>query len=177
MSTADIVLLIIFGLSAYSGYKKGLILELIAIVAFILAIVGGFKLLHVGMEYISKVYDGFGSFLPFVAFLVLFVAIIIVINMAGNVLKKIIDWTPFGIIDNVAGALIGILKWALMISILLWVMSSLSIHIPVFLTENSKIMPYVTAFAGQVSEFISNIFPSFENFINTLEELFESFTS
>ena len=177
MSTADIILLIIFALSAYSGYKKGLILELIAIVAFVLAIVGGFKLLHIGMDYVSRVYDGFGSFLPFVAFLVLFVIIIIVINMAGNVLKKIIDWTPFGIIDNIAGALIGVLKWALMISILLWVMTSLNINLPSFLTENSKIMPYVSAFAGQVSEFISSIFPSFENFIKTLEELFESFTS
>lgn len=177
MSTADIILLIIFALSAYSGYKKGLIMELIAIIAFVLAIVGGFKLLHVGMDYVSRVYDGFGSFLPFVAFLVIFVAIIIIINMAGNALKKIIDWTPFGIVDNVAGALIGIMKWALMLSIVLWVMSSLNINLPDFITENSKIMPYVSAFAGQVGNFISTIFPSFENFISTLEELFESFTS
>ena len=152
-------------------------MELIAIVAFVLAIVGGFKLLHVGMDSISRVYDGFGSFLPFVAFLVLFVAIIIIVNMAGNALKKIIDWTPFGIIDNIAGALVGIVKWALMLSIILWVMSSLNINLPDFLTENSKIMPYVSAFAGRVSDFISTIFPSFENFIGTLEELFESFTS
>lgn len=152
-------------------------MELIAIIAFVLAIVGGFKLLHVGMDYVSRVYDGFGSFLPFVAFLVIFVAIIIIINMAGNALKKIIDWTPFGIVDNVAGALIGIMKWALMLSIVLWVMSSLNINLPDFITENSKIMPYVSAFAGQVGNFISTIFPSFENFISTLEELFESFTS
>jgi len=177
VSTADIIILVILIIGAYSGYKKGLILELIAILAFILAIIGGFKLLHVGMEYVSKVYEGFGNFLPFVAFLVLFVLILIVVNMAGNILKKIIDWTPFGVLDNFAGAIVGALKWALLLSILLWVMNSLSINMPEFLTENSKILPLVTGFAGMVGNFISTIFPSFENFIQTLEELFESFSS
>lgn len=177
MSTADIILLLILALGAYSGYKKGLILELIAIVAFVLAIIGGFKLLHIGMEYVSKVYEGFGNFLPFVAFLVLFVLIIIVVNMVGKILKKIIDWTPFGVLDNLAGALIGVAKWALMLSILLWVMTSLSIDMPDSLTKNSKVLPVVTGFASQVGSFISTIFPSFENFIKTLEELFKSFTS
>ena len=175
MSTADIIILLILVLGAYSGYKKGLILEVIAILAFILAIIGGFKLLHIGMEYVSKAYDGFGNFLPFVAFLVLFILILIVVNMAGNILKKIIDWTPFGVLDNFAGAVVGVVKWALLLSILHWVMSSLSINLPEFLTKNSKILPIITGFAGDVSHFIATIFPSFENFIKALEELFESF--
>ena len=177
MSTADIILLVILALGAYSGYKKGLILELIAIFAFVLAIIGGFKLLHVGMDYVSRVYEGFGNFLPFIAFMVLFVLIIILVNMIGKILKKIIDWTPFGVLDNLAGALIGVAKWALMLSILLWVMTSLKIDLPESFTKNSSVLPFVTGFSGQVGDFISTIFPSFENFITTLEELFESFTS
>ena len=93
------------------------------------------------------------------------------------ILKKIIDWTPFGLVDNVVGALIGIAKWALMLSVFLWVMDSLKISIPSSISGNSKILPLVTGFAGQAGDFISSIFPSFENFIKTLEELFESFTS
>ena len=177
MSTADIIILIVLILGGYSGYKKGLILEVIAIVAFILAIIGGFKLLHIGMEYVSKVYEGFGNFLPFIAFLVLFVIILIVVNMAGQILKKIIDWTPFGVLDNFAGAIVGVLKWALVLSIFLWVTASLDINLPAAMTENSRILPLVTGFAGQVSHFISTIFPSFDNFISTLEELFQSFSS
>lgn len=177
MSAVDIVLLIMLLLGAYSGYKKGLILELIAIIAFILAIIGGFKLLHVGMEYIAKMYDGFGSLLPFVAFLVLFVLILILVNMVGKMLKKVIDWTPFGVLDNLAGALIGIAKWALAISILLWVMDGLHINLPDKFTDNSKVLPVISGFATSVGNFIATIFPSFDNFIQTLKELFQSFTS
>lgn len=177
MSTADIIIIVILILGAYSGFKKGLILELIAIAAFILAILGGFKLLHTGMDYVSRAYDGFGNFLPFVAFLVLFILILIVVNMIGKILKKIIDWTPLGVVDNLAGALLGVAKWALALSILLWVMTGLNIHMPEYFTRNSRIMPFITGFAGQVGDFIATIFPSFDNFITTLEELFESFTS
>ena len=177
MNTADIIIIVILLLGAYSGYKKGLILELISIVAFVLAIVGGFKLLHVGMEYVSKVYEGFGNFLPFVAFLVLFILILIIVNMVGQILKKIIDWTPLGFLDNLAGSLIGIIKGALILSILLWVISGLHIDIPERFTDNSMLLPFISGFASKVGNFISTIFPSFDVFIKTMEELFESFTS
>ncbi len=177
MSTADIIILVFLVLGAYSGFKKGLILELIAIAAFILAILGGFKLLHFGMEYVSKMYDGFGNLLPFVAFMILFVLILIAVNMIGKMLKRVIDWTPLGILDNFAGAIIGAAKFALAISIMLWVMSSLDINMPNYFTKNSKVLPYVSDFASQTGNFISTIFPSFDSFIKTLEELFDTFTS
>jgi membrane protein required for colicin V production len=170
-------LIILFIIGAYHGYKKGLILELISIIAFLLAIIGGFKLLHIGMEYVSRVYDGFGSFLPFVAFLVLFVLIIIVISTIGKILKKIIDWTPLGVVDNFAGALLGVLKWALGVSIVLWVITTLNLDFDNETLKNSRILPITNQMLTSVGNFISTIFPSFEDFINTLKELFESFAS
>lgn len=162
---------------AFFGYKKGLILELISIVAFVLAIFGGFKLLHVGMEYVSKVYDGFGTLLPFVAFLVLFVLIIILVNTVGKILKKIIDWTPLGFFDNILGAVLGVLKWALAISIVIWVISALNIDFADEKLSESRILPITNRMLTAVGDFISTIFPSFEDFIKTLKALFEGFAS
>lgn len=177
MNFVDIILLILLLVGAYHGYKKGLILELITIVAFILAIIGGFKLLHVGMDYISRVYDGLGSLLPFVAFLVIFVVIIILVNAVGGILKKIIDWTPLGFIDNLAGALIGMLKWAIGISIIFWVITSLNFEFADGAIEDSKVLAFTDQVLTSVGRFISTIFPSFEEFVNTLKGLFESFAS
>lgn len=177
MNVLDIIIVVVLLLGAYSGYKKGLILEVISIVAFVLAIVGGFKLLHVGMEYISKLYEGFGNLLPFVAFLVLFVLIIVVVNLVGSILKKIIDWTPLGIFDNLAGSLIGMVKSVLILSILFWLISGLNINMPGSFMGESKLLPIVSGLASRLSNFISTIFPSFDVFIKTMEDLFESFTS
>lgn len=147
------------------------------IVAFVLAIVGGFKLIHIGMEYLSRMYDGFGSFLPFVAFLVIFVLIIILVNTIGSILKKIIDWTPLGVVDNFAGALLGVLKWALGVSIVFWVINTLDLDFVSGTVQNSKILPFTNKILSSVGEFITTIFPSFDDFINTLKDLFESFAS
>lgn len=177
MNTADIILVVLLVAGAFFGYKKGLILELISIIAFVLAIFGGFKLLHVGMEYVSKVYDGFGTLLPFVAFLVLFVLIIILVNTVGKILKKIIDWTPLGIFDNILGAVLGVLKWALAISIVIWVVSALHIDFADETLSESRILPITNRMLTAVGDFISTIFPSFEDYIKTLKALFEGFAS
>jgi membrane protein required for colicin V production len=177
LNTADIILIILFAAGAFFGYKKGLILELISIIAFILAIYGGFKLLHIGMEYVSKVYDGFGTLLPFVAFLVVFVLIIILLNIAGNILKKIIDWTPLGFFDNVFGAFLGVIKWALAVTIVLWVVSVLHIDFADETLKNSRILPITNRMLASVGDFISTIFPSFGDYIKTLKTLFESFAT
>lgn len=44
--------------------------------------------------------------------------------MAAKALKKVIDFTFFGTVDNVIGALAGAFKWAFIVSMLFWVFDS-----------------------------------------------------
>jgi membrane protein required for colicin V production len=177
LNILDFIILILLGIGAFGGYRKGLILEVIAILAFILAIVGGFKLLHIGMSLLSDIYGGFGSLLPFIAFLIIFIGIIILVNLTGKILKKTIDWTPLGTVDNLAGAIVGILKWALGISVLYWIFSSVGIMLPETMVQESLIFPYVSGFAPMLGHAIGTVFPSFESFIYTISELFQNIFS
>jgi membrane protein required for colicin V production len=177
MPVLDIILIALFVVGAYHGYKKGLILEIISITAFILAIVGGFKLLHTGMEYLSMLYDGFGSLLPFMAFLVIFVLIIIAVNLIGSLLKKVIDWTPLGMVDNIAGAVLGVLKWAIGISVIFWVIGALQLEFITSAAEKSKILPVTNSVLAYVADFITALFPSIGEFIDTLRTYLENFSS
>ncbi len=173
MSILDFIILALLIVGGVHGFRKGLVIEVIAILAFILAIIGGFKLLHVGMEYLSKVYDGFGSLLPFVSFIIIFILIIILVNILGKALKKVIDWTPLGAVDSIAGAAVGILKWALGLSILFWLFDAFGFNFPEALVKNSKIYPQIQQIAPKLGEVIVNVFPSTESFFNSLKELFK----
>ena len=102
---------LVFG--AVLGYRKGLLIELIGIVAFVLAIIAGFKLMEVGMVYLDEYIEGFNELLPFLSFIIIFLAIIILINMLGKLLKKMIDMTILGGFDSIAGAIVGVVKWAI----------------------------------------------------------------
>ena len=66
-------------------------LEIIGILAFVLAIIGGFKLMEYGMTYLDDYFEDFDNLLPFISFLVIFLGILILINMLGKVVKKMID--------------------------------------------------------------------------------------
>ena len=161
MNIVDFILLGILSFGAYKGYQKGFLLEVVAIVAFILAIIGGFKLLDVGVDILDGFKDSLGNFLPIAAFIVVFVLILVAINLAGRIFKKIIDFTLLGSFDNAAGALLGVFKFALMISIVNWVVINLGIKIPDNISHESSLYPYVVMVGPQVGEVLVAIFPSF----------------
>ncbi len=161
MNTADFILLGILIFGAYKGYSKGFLLEVVAIVAFILAIIGGFKLLDIGVDILEGFQDTLGNFLPIAAFILVFILILVVINLVGRIFKKIIDFTLLGGFDNIAGALLGAFKIALMLSILNWVIIKLGFHLPESISQGSSIYPYVASVGPTVSDFLISVFPSF----------------
>jgi membrane protein required for colicin V production len=170
MSIADILLLLLLAFGAYGGYQKGLILEVISLLALVLGVIGGIRLLHWGMDLLGSAYDGFGPLLPLLAFLFIFVLIIVAVSLIGQVLKKVIDWTPLGVVDNIAGAAIGVLKWALGLSILMLITAQLNMDLPARLTKDSVIYPHIAGVAPMVFEWISYLFPAFGQMLTSLQE-------
>jgi membrane protein required for colicin V production len=170
MSTVDFILLGLLALGAISGYRTGLIIEVIAIVALVLGIVGGIELLHVGMDLLASWYNGFGPLLPIFAFLLIFVVIMILVNLLGRILKRVVDWTPLGVFDNIGGAALGLLKWALGLSIVLWIFSGLGIDLPESMMNNSTVYPVVESIAPKTIDLISAVFPGFRDMVNGLME-------
>lgn len=163
MSIIDIVILLLLVLGAYKGYTKGLLLEVIGILAFFVALVAGFKLLHWAMEILSAHIDISESLLPYVAFLLLFAAIVIGINIMGRALKKVLDMTFFGTFDNMAGAIVGLFKWALGISVLIWLLNTLEVELPAEPLANSYTYSLLQPFAPQLFSTLGSVLPATEN--------------
>ena len=78
--------------------------------------------------------------------------------------------TLFGSVDNFVGALLGIIKWALIISIFLWIFGSFGGKInPEYTTESFLYTP-VSSLAPNLFGMISSIFPFIEEFFNNSRE-------
>ena len=158
----------IFG--AINGFKKGLLLEIIGIFAFVLAIIGGFKLMELGMTYLEGYFEGFNNLLPFISFLIIFLAILILINMLGKVVKKMVDLTLLGGVDKFAGAIIGIAKWAIGLSIVLWLTHYFGIELP-GQNEELVLYPFLTELAPNVIESAAVILPFAEELFDSIKDL------
>lgn len=177
MNTFDIILLIPLVYGAYRGFRKGFLLEVIAIFAFILAIIGGFKLLHLGMDLLDQYFNISGELLPYAAFIIIFILIILLVNLLGKVLKKVVDMTLLGAVDNLAGAILSVIKWAFGISIILWLTSSFGPAIPEEYTEGSMLYPYILPFAPVVVEYFSAFMPFAHDLFDTIKTMLQGDTT
>src|SRR5687767_13457209 len=109
-------------LGAYGGYKEGFLMELFSFLAVILGVLGGFKLMGWAMLFLADEFNVDKKVLPYIAFGVVFIAIVIVVRLLGNMLKLSIDKSFLGRLDQVAGAILGFFKTAFLLSVALWIL-------------------------------------------------------
>lgn len=159
------------GYGAFQGFRKGLLLEVVSLLALVLGIVGGLKLLAEAIPALRDFVGDAHGLLPFVAFLLVFAAIVLGVHLAGWFLKRILHLTPFGLFDNVLGALLGLLKWCLALSLLLYVAALAGLSISDETAQASQVYPVVLKATPYALEILGWVMP----FVKTLAETVKSF--
>lgn len=119
MGVLDIIigLLLIYGL--YKGIKNGLFVELASLVALVAGLYGAIHFSYIVGEYLSKNMDWDERYMNTASFLITFIIIVIVVNMAGKLLTKIADFAMLGLLNKIAGGIFGALKVAVILGALL----------------------------------------------------------
>ncbi|MDX5421514.1 MAG: CvpA family protein [Hymenobacteraceae bacterium] len=172
MSTFDFFLAIPIAFGAFMGFRKGLLLELVSLVALVLAILGGLKLLDSALPIMRDFIGDAHGLLPFVTFLVVFVGIVLLVRIIGLVLKKVVDFTPFGLFDNVLGGLLGALKWCVALSLLLYVSEMAGISISKETADASVVYPVVLKTTPYALDILSYVLPFVKALIFSLKQHF-----
>lgn len=158
---------------AYQGYRKGLLLEIVAIVAFILAVVIGFKLLNVSLSFLSPYVGNNNRFLPYFGFSIIFFPIIFLVNKLGFLLRKSLRYTLLGKFDSMAGAFLGIFTWAFGISVFLWLVNAVGVVMPAEVISKSYLYPYIKPFAPTIINKALALFPMGSDLLDSLKKLLE----
>ena len=101
---------------AYKGFSKGFLFEIALLIALVLGVYGALKCSSMASGYLQHHFHLSAALLPFVSFLAVFAAIVVTILLIAKLLELLIKPTPLGIINRIAGALLGIVKWAFIMS-------------------------------------------------------------
>ncbi|KEO73413.1 CvpA family protein [Anditalea andensis] len=171
MSPIDIIILILLAIGTFSGYRKGLFIGLLSIVAFFIAIIFSFRFMHWGAEVLSRNVESLTFMLPFVAFIIIFLIVTVSLRLIAFAIKKAMDLTILGAFDNFAGAILGLFKWAFMISLLLWVAHSFDFNVPKEVTEDSVVYPVITPLAPSAVAFLDSYTPIIDQSVNSIRKL------
>ncbi len=163
MSIVDIILAIIILGGAFSGYKNGSVTSLFSLVAIILGMLIGFKLMGSAMVLLARNYNVDEKVLPYLAFGVVFLIIVIVVNVIGRFIRASIDKPILGGADRIVGAILGMVHTLFSLSIMLWIADSLRIKIPEAWAANSWLQPKTANFAPKIANWIGEFLPIFRD--------------
>ncbi len=154
LNSLDVFMFIPLAWGAFNGYRKGLLVEIVAIIAFVVAMIVGLKFLAFGIDllspYISR--ELARKVLPLLGFSIIFFPTVLMVNQLGLALRRSLKYTLLGTFDSVAGATVGLFTWVFGISVILWLFSYMNVVIPARYTENAFLYPYVRPIAPKVMD-------------------------
>lgn len=162
MNYIDIIIIILIILSAFGGYKNGLITELASLAALILGIWGAIHFSDITTGLLIKYFDLKSEHLNIISFGVTFIVIVILVHIVGNVVNNMVDSGMLGVTNKLGGMVFGILRSILFLSIVLMVFDRIDKDVEI-LSEDVKSK-------SRMYEPIRNVAPSIFPFIDIWNE-------
>lgn len=142
------VVLVWFG---YKGFTKGLVIELVSLIALGFGVYGGLKFSDTAAEYITGNIET--KYIPIVSFTITFVIIVVAIFILGKLIEKVVKMVALNFINKLAGAIFGMLKVLVVFSVLITIIESYDQKlgfIPKETKENSLLYSPLLGFSNKL---------------------------
>lgn len=150
MNLIDILLGIPLAWAIYRGFKKGLILEFAMLLGLIIGLYAGLHFSKMAAVFIKDTFHIQGSWLPIVSFIIVFILVLLGIYILGKLMEKTAEALMLGLLNKIGGALFSVIKMALILSFILFMLNGLAPGGSIFTkTQRDKSYLYksVTSFA------------------------------
>lgn len=127
MNILDIIIGIVLLLFAFAGLRKGLIIEAFYLASIIIGLYGAMFFSDAMSNWLAEVINVEPQYLALVAFILTFILFIVLIRFVGRIISGLVEAIHLGFIDKIGGFIFGIVKGALLLSILIMVLNIFNI--------------------------------------------------
>ena len=145
MNYLDIIIAIILFLFGWKGLRKGLIIEVVTLLAFGVGIYGAMHFSDFTAAHLQDFLEIKPQYLNTIAFVLTFIILVVLVNLIGRLVSKWVKSMNLGFFDKLGGFLFGILKGVLLCSVLLMVLNNFQLLgvVKPKVKEESKLYPYI----------------------------------
>jgi membrane protein required for colicin V production len=168
MNILDAIIAIPLLFGAWMGFRKGLIYELAMIAGLIAGVYLGFKFSGLVYDLLKDVLPDEGNLLHILSFLIVFAAILLIFIFYAKLMEAVLKITSLNMFNKVAGAVLGVFKFALAVSVIFWLLKPLENLvnvIPQKSRDESMMYGYVLKTASFISPVVQDVKDEFrENF-------------
>ena len=145
MNYLDIIIAIILFVFGWKGLRKGLIIEVVTLLAFCAGIYGAMHFSDFTAAHMQDFMEIDPKYLNTIAFVLTFIILVVLVNLIGKLVSKWVKSMNLGFFDKLGGFLFGIIKGVLLCSVLLMVLNNFQLLgvVKPEVKEKSKLYPYI----------------------------------
>ena len=145
MNYLDIIIAILLFLFGFKGFRKGLIIEVVTLLAFGVGIYGAMHFSDFTAEHLQDFMEINPKYLNTIAFVLTFILLAVVVNIIGHWLTNLIKAMNLNFWNKLGGFVFGVAKGVLLCSVLVLVLNNFQLLgvIKPEVKERSKLYPYI----------------------------------
>jgi membrane protein required for colicin V production len=124
MNFIDYIILVIAALFVINGYRKGMIISLATLVALFLGIYAAVHFSNYLDTTLMENLRPSRKWLPILSFSITFILVVIAVMLVAKVMEKLVNVVGLGFFNHLGGAALGLVKGVILISILIFIATS-----------------------------------------------------
>ena len=172
----DIVFVILMIIACIKGYKKGLVIALFSIIAFIIGIAAALKFSAIVAKWIDGHASVSAKWLPFISFAIVFFVIVLLVNWGGKLIEKTFQMAMLGWVNRIGGMVFYVALYIIIFSILLFYAEKIQL-IESATFHASTTYKYVQPWGPTVIDELGKFIPLFKNMFVELESFFDTISN
>jgi len=168
----DILFLIFLLLAIFKGLQRGLIVAIFSVLALMAGIAAAVKLSAIVADHLKESVNVSSKWLPVLAFLLVFIAVVLLVRWTASLLKTAISFVLLGWVDKLGGVFLYAFVYFVAYSVLLFYATNLHL-ISQHAISSSITYSFIEPWGPFCIDAIGKIIPFFKDMFAGLENFFE----
>ena len=172
----DLIFAVAIILAIIKGFRRGFIIAIFSVIAFIVGLAAALKLSAVVAEYLKSSVNISAKWLPFLAFAVVFFVVVLLVRLGAKLIEKTFQVTLLGWLNRIAGVLLFAVLYLIILSIFIFYAERLQLLQPPVI-ENSVTYHFIQPWGPKVIDNFGKIIPVFKDMFTELGDFFNSLSN
>lgn len=169
----DLIFLVIIVMAIFKGISKGFIVAVFSLLSFVIGLAAALKLSAVVAVYLQEKMNVSGYWLPILAFLVVFTAVVLLVRLGAALLKKVVSVAFLGWADSLAGIVLYAVMYLMVFSVILFFATRIHL-ISADTQADSRTYSFIEPFGPKVMNLLGKAIPLFSHMFSDLSRFFQS---
>jgi membrane protein required for colicin V production len=153
------------------GYRKGLIVAVFSLLAFIIGLAAAMKLSTVVADYIGKAVKVSDRWLPVISFVLVFFLVALLVRWLAAIIQKTIELAMLGWLNRIGGIIVYAILYITIFSVILFYAQQVKLLKPGVINA-SKTWSFIQPWGPKAIDGFAVVIPFFKDMFTKLEVFF-----